>query len=132
MRTKLLLIDDDKEFLSELGEVLAWEGFEVETSADDKDVVCKACEFKPDVILLDLNMRYISGFEISNSLKNTDGTKDIPIVAMSGYYKPADHWFVSFSNFSLWLKKNSSVADIVSELKFAMGRPNEQEHACPL
>jgi len=117
MEKKILVVDDDKVFLKEMAGVLSDKGFDVKTCLDSMGVIKKTLEFKPDIILLDLNMSHLNGFEIAIILKNMLTTKNIPILALSGRYKPTDHWLVSFDNFDGWIGKGAPVDRILEEVR---------------
>ena len=73
---KILIIDDDPEFLDEINDLLSHTGYKVTAVNDSTRAVDTANEIKPDVILLDLRMKNVSGFEIADSLHRncTTGT----------------------------------------------------------
>jgi len=66
---KVLIIDDDDFLIDIYSTKFKESGFEVEISKEGKDVETKAKDFKPDLILLDLVMPNIDGFEILKILK---------------------------------------------------------------
>ena len=68
---KILIVDDDKEFLEELREVLVNTGYEVVAVADGIAASKAARVTRPDVILLDLRMKGMSGFEVADRLKRS-------------------------------------------------------------
>jgi DNA-binding response OmpR family regulator len=88
---KILVVDDDIAYLSELQEVLVSSGYDAEVSSDSSFVVKMADRIKPDLILLDLKMYGKSGFQVANDLKHFPGTANIPIVAMTGYFTEKMH-----------------------------------------
>lgn len=120
MRKTILMVDDDMDFLHEMKDVLEREGFGVIMMSEHDDVLEKARLDKPDVILLDLDMRSVSGFEIASALKGSDETKGIPLVALSGRYKTMDSWLSSFCDFKQWITKDNGPEDIVKELKLVI------------
>jgi DNA-binding response OmpR family regulator len=83
---KLVLIVDDDESVRELIEfVVKKEGFRVEKAADGEEALRKARQLLPDIILLDLMLPKLGGFEILRELQN-DETVNIPIVIITGRY----------------------------------------------
>lgn len=81
---KILIIEDDP-FLNEMYAVkLAQSGFEVETAFDGKMGVIKAKETSPDLILLDIVLPKMDGFEVLKELKkNSSSLKKIPVVLLT-------------------------------------------------
>ena len=80
---KILIIDDLPENVFILQDRLIQEGYEVITSYDGNDGIQKAYSNMPDLILLDVMMPDISGFEVCKILVNDDKTKHIPIILVT-------------------------------------------------
>ncbi|MBT3182643.1 MAG: response regulator [Deltaproteobacteria bacterium] len=83
---KILLIDDDKLFLDELSELLGSGGYDVTALSVSKEAVAVVVEYEPDLILLDLKMEELNGFQIAIELNANDDTRSIPIIGMTGYF----------------------------------------------
>jgi DNA-binding response OmpR family regulator len=90
-RKRVMIVDDDKEFLEELKETLFLNGYEVIKENDPHRVLETAGNIKPDIILLDLKMDHFSGFEIADELSRFTRTIDIPVVAMTGFFTENEH-----------------------------------------
>jgi len=86
MNTKILIIDDDVEFLEELSSMLGSLGYVVVYLSDSSQVLEKIEQIHPDVILLDLHMPGIDGFQLTNELHFSSQFFDIPVIAMSGHF----------------------------------------------
>ena len=86
MSKRVMIIDDNCEFLQELNEMLVLNGYEVVEVADPTEVFEMTETTKPDVILLDLNMPKKSGFEVALELKYFSQLYHIPIIGMTGFY----------------------------------------------
>jgi len=83
MAVKILVVEDDK-FLRELiTQKLDREGYEVREAIDGEDGVKKVEEEKPDVILLDLILPGIDGFEVLAKIKENPDRKDVPVIVLS-------------------------------------------------
>jgi DNA-binding response OmpR family regulator len=80
---KILIIDDLPENVFILQDRLVQEGYEVITSHDGNDGIQKAYSTLPDLILLDVMMPDISGFEVCKILVNDEKTKHIPIILVT-------------------------------------------------
>ena len=63
-KCKVMIVDDDSEFLQELKEMLDLSGYEVNAIKDPLQVQEEASRIKPDVIVLDLKMDGMNGFEV--------------------------------------------------------------------
>lgn len=86
--SKILIVDDDKVFLEEISELLEQNGYVAASVSEiDKDIVKKIKQKKPDLILLDLKLGKISGFNVALLLSHDNEVRDIPIISISGYYR---------------------------------------------
>ncbi|HEY9585064.1 MAG TPA: response regulator [Candidatus Paceibacterota bacterium] len=80
---KILCIEDDAFLLSLVSGKLIENGFTVVTAASGSEGVEKAKQEHPDVVLLDVMLPDVGGFEILGKLKGDPATKDIPIIILS-------------------------------------------------
>ncbi|HXD75379.1 MAG TPA: response regulator, partial [Vicinamibacterales bacterium] len=75
--TRILLAEDDR-ILRKAGEVsLKKRGYEVISAVDGEDALAKARDHKPDLVLLDVMMPKMNGFEVLRALKGADDVRDI-------------------------------------------------------
>lgn len=89
-KKRIFVADDRAEVLSMLQDSLTAKGFEVKISKDPKEMVKIIKIFQPHLILLDLLMPDLDGFEICQILNNGPETQGIPIIIMSGLSDPGD------------------------------------------
>jgi DNA-binding response OmpR family regulator len=83
-KNRIMLIDDEKDFLSFLKLNLEMTGrFDVATLSSAKDVIKEVLGFKPDIIVMDINMPNVGGIEACRILKTNIDTKCIPIIILS-------------------------------------------------
>lgn len=90
---RILVADDGIAFLKIVEDILTKEGYTVITARDGMEALKKVAEVRPDVILLDLFMPNMSGFEVLKILKKNSGYKNfrnIPVLVTSGVYKAAE------------------------------------------
>jgi two-component system, cell cycle response regulator DivK len=88
----LVLVVDDVDHGREIfAEYLEFRGFRVATAADGLEALDKAFELLPDVILMDLSLPGIDGWEATRRLKQDDRTRDIPIIALTAHALAAAH-----------------------------------------
>lgn len=83
MHKKILYIEDDEQNKILVRKLLNSRGHEVLEADNGLEGIEKAKEFVPDLILIDINMPGLDGFETTTRLKGIDETKDIPIVALT-------------------------------------------------
>jgi len=118
MKKKILIVDDDKEFLEELNETLLLSGYDVSAVSESTRAFGVATEIKPDVILLDLKMKGMTGFEVANKLKSFPQTMEIPIIAMSGFFtENEDSTLLSFFNIQNYLIKPFNPLNAIDQIE---------------
>lgn len=81
--SKVLLVEDNPSQMQLMDSYLSESGHTVIRNPFPKEAVKKAMEYNPDIIVTDVVMPGMSGFELCRSLKNNPATKNIPIVICS-------------------------------------------------
>jgi CheY-like chemotaxis protein len=88
----LVLVVDDVDHGREIfAEYLEFRGFRVATAADGLEALEKAFELRPDVILMDLSLPGIDGWEATRRLKQDDRTRAIPVIALTAHALASAH-----------------------------------------
>ncbi len=80
----ILVVDDDRDTLALIREALRRYGFNVQTTEQGKRALQIARETHPALILLDLKLQDVDGYQVLRNLKSDLRTRDIPVVVMSG------------------------------------------------
>ncbi|HYZ11877.1 MAG TPA: response regulator [Actinomycetota bacterium] len=89
-RVRVLVADDDPVILRLIEVNLGLEGFEVETATGGEDAIAKAAQVRPDVILLDVMMPGVTGWDVAARLKADQATSNIPLVFLSARSQDED------------------------------------------
>ncbi len=79
----ILLVDQDAHTLEVIREEFAAEGFIVESATNGKRAVQMVAHKRPDLILLEIKLRQMDGWEVCALLKKNEGTKKIPLIFFS-------------------------------------------------
>jgi CheY-like chemotaxis protein len=87
---KILIVDDDVDTVELLTKRFRAEGYSTSEAYDGEQALQKVKEYKPDLIILDIMMPKIDGYEASKRLKGYDNTKHIPIIMLSAKAKIPD------------------------------------------
>ena len=82
-RKKILVVDDKWENRSVLIDMLKPLGFELSEATDGDQALTKVSEIRPDIVLMDLVMPVMDGFEATRQLKKNSAFKNIPVIALS-------------------------------------------------
>ena len=112
---KVMVVDDDKDFLEELKEIIISNGYETIAINDSTTVLNIAYKEKPDVILLDLKMDKMNGFRIVQRLKGVPATAHIPVIAMTGIFTSEDNYlFMNTCGIKSCLEKPFNPDDLIA------------------
>jgi len=84
-KKKILIVDDDLQIQQTLTQVLRTQNLETEVASDGFEAGVKIMEFKPDLIILDLFMPNMDGFEVCKQVKRNSPTSQIKILVITGY-----------------------------------------------
>ncbi|MFH1360547.1 MAG: response regulator [Candidatus Omnitrophota bacterium] len=80
MSKRILVIDDEMNIVKMVQSRLKASGYDVITAIDGKDGIAKAKQEKPDLIILDIMMPQMDGYEALGKLKESEETKFIPVI----------------------------------------------------
>ncbi|HBR22749.1 MAG TPA: hypothetical protein DD713_09410 [Nitrospiraceae bacterium] len=90
MARRLLLADDSITIQKVVELVLAEEGFEIKAVNNGEEALAAIETFKPDVVLADIEMPKMNGYQLCEKLKAHPVTKDVPVILLSGAFEPLD------------------------------------------
>lgn len=88
--SRILVADDNVQNLELIEVYLSELDCEIETAVDGQETLEKVRSHRPDLILLDIMMPKMSGFEVCRQLKDDPETADIPILMVTSLHEPAD------------------------------------------
>jgi CheY-like chemotaxis protein len=83
---KILVVDDEPDIVRVVVKILEARGHEVSTASDGPAALAAVQADRPDVVVLDLNLPHMDGFEVCKRLKQDEQTKSIPVVMMTAAY----------------------------------------------
>jgi DNA-binding response OmpR family regulator len=117
--TRILIADDNRDFADSLAKILAGEGYGVRTSYDGREAIEAAREFLPHVVVLDIRMPAITGFEAARVFShNAAGSRPV-LIAVTGWPGESDKLRASMSGFDYYFGKPVAPTDIVELVKKA-------------
>jgi two-component system cell cycle response regulator DivK len=115
----VLIVEDDADARDMYEVVLGTSGFSVASAADGVEAIAKARALRPRLILMDLSLPSMDGWEASRQLKGEAATREIPIVALSGI--PIDAEAGAGRTFASALLKPCLPDDLVAEVRRLIG-----------
>jgi DNA-binding response OmpR family regulator len=120
--TKILIIDDDEDFLSILNIKFKKEGFLVATAKNGEEGIGAAKSEKTDIILLDMALPKKGGLEILADLKSDENCKNIPVIILSNFSEDENiKKALSLGATDYFIKADNSISDIVQKVKKYIG-----------
>ncbi|MCW9048561.1 MAG: response regulator [Gammaproteobacteria bacterium] len=87
---KVLIVEDNEMNRDMLTRRLQRMGFETEIAVNGEEALSQAKLFKPDIILMDMSLPVMDGWEATHILKNHDETRQIPVIGLSAHAREAD------------------------------------------
>ncbi len=90
MSKKILIVEDIEDNRKLLRDLLGAEGYMLVEAQDGAEGVARAAEHKPDLILMDIQMPVMDGYEATRRIKTDPALKAIPIVAVTSYVLSGD------------------------------------------
>jgi two-component system, OmpR family, response regulator len=124
MRRKILVVDDDPDQL----EVARWSlkkaGFAIGTAANGVDALVKTRSVLPDLIVLDLMLPELNGFDICRTLRKDPATASIPIIMLTGMRSEFSRLAGMESGVNLFLTKPYNPDELVSKVEEMLKRPS--------
>jgi two-component system, sensor histidine kinase and response regulator len=125
--SKILVIDDEDGFRQVLIKFLSREGFEVEAASDGKAGVDLATETQPDLIVCDLNMPGMDGYEVLAALRRDPKLADIPLIFLTGQSQPSQ--VRQGMNFGAddYLTKPVNLTDLLGAIRVRLGHRQAQQ-----
>ena len=119
---KILLVEDDDGLANVYKMRLETEGFSVRRVPNGEDALAAAIEFKPDLIVLDVMMPKVSGFDVLDILRNTPETANIKVVMLTALSQESDKEKAEKLGADDYMVKSQVViADVVERIKHHLG-----------
>ena len=119
---KILFIEDEPTLQKTFGEILKPEGYEVISALDGEIGLRLAKNKKPDLILLDLILPKVHGFEVLKKLKAEVETKDIPVIVLTNLEGIGDiDKAIELGATTYLVKADYSLEEVVEKIKKALG-----------
>lgn len=119
---RILFIEDESALQKTFGEILKQEGYEITSALDGESGLRLAKDKKPDLILLDLILPKLHGFEVLKKLKEDPKTKEIPIVVLTNLEGIGDvEKALELGATTYLVKENYSLEEIIEKIKKTLG-----------
>jgi DNA-binding response OmpR family regulator len=116
MRRKILVVEDNPDQLELIRLILEKEGFAIGTAANGTDALIKTRSISPDLIILDLMLPGLNGFDICETLRKDPLTASMPIIMLTGLCSEFGRLAGLESGANEFLTKPFKVEELVSKV----------------
>ncbi len=130
--TKVLLVDDDKMLVELYKERLELAGYQVEISRDGEEGLAKIHQVKPDLVLLDIMMPKVNGYEALASIKSDPATKNTPVIILSALMRDINKSKAIESGADDYIIKSEAMpADVIKKIEAVLKKYNKSVPTTP-
>ena len=117
MPKKILIVEDNQDNRELVVKVLRNKGFETVAAVDGEDAIEKAVSEKPDLILLDISLPKLDGYEVAKRLKSMEEFREIPIVAFTAHAMKGDREKVIVAGFEGYISKPVNIRELPDQIR---------------
>ena len=133
MAIKILLVEDTATELKFLKEGLETKGFEIETATNGSEAYKKVYTCAPDIVVSDIVMPAIDGYQLCRMLKNGEETKKIPVILLTVMDKKIDAFWGKKAGAQLFLSKSIDLQELAAQIIATVRRfPLKEEYKAAL
>ncbi|NDJ52037.1 MAG: response regulator [Chloroflexi bacterium] len=113
----VMIVDDEPDNLEVLADVFAFHGAEVITARDGQEGLRQLENRQPDLILLDLSMPNMDGWEMHRRIRDDERLKEIPIIAVTAHAMVGDYERVISAGFDGYITKPINIRNILQDIR---------------
>lgn len=119
---RILLVEDDDSLANVYATRLQAEGFDVRRVADGEEALANARTYSPDLVLLDVMMPKVSGFDVLDILRNTPETANLKVIMLTALSQESDEARAKALGVDDYLVKSQVViSDVIDRIRFHLG-----------
>ncbi len=119
---KITLIDDDKDWLALLEKRLEYQGYRANGFTDSSEAVKHIRHETPDLVISDIQMPKLNGFEVYDLIKGDPRTRNIPFIMMTGVKKARDQMKSMAGSEVYYVFKQDGAEGLAKAIKSALAR----------
>jgi CheY-like chemotaxis protein len=118
---KLLLADDSITIQKVVELILSEENFEIKSTNNGEEALAQIPSFKPDIILADIEMPKMNGYQLCEKVKQDPSTSNIPLILLTGAFEPIDEELAKQVKADDFIVKPFESQDLLSKVNSALG-----------
>ncbi len=128
-KKKILVVEDDPSSMRLTNYILERKGYQVITASNGFEGLRKARSDKPDLIVLDIMLPGVDGYEICNRLREDSATARLPIMMLSAKAREVDRDIGLKVGADEYLTKPALPSEIASRIEDLLARENKRQHS---
>jgi two-component system cell cycle response regulator len=128
---RILVIEDDPNSLELIAYLLGAFGYTPITAVDGEEGVAKALSYQPDLILCDVQIPKVHGFEVVRQLKNNAAFAQVPIIAVTAFAMVGDRDKVLGAGFDSYITKPIAPETFIAQMESFLAFPNQSHTQIP-
>jgi len=113
---RILVVDDDREAARALSMLLQVKGNETRIATDGFDALYEADVFRPEIILLDIGLPKLNGYEVAKEIRHYPWGSDVLLIAVTGWTADEDRRLAMEAGFDLHLAKPVKIVDLEQKI----------------
>lgn len=117
MPKKILIVEDNELNMKLFADLLDAHGYETQQTREGLKAISMARTFKPDLILMDIQLPEVSGLEVTKWIKDDESLADIPIVAVTAFAMKGDEKRIRDGGCSAYIAKPISVTGFLATVR---------------
>ena len=121
-RPRVLVVEDNGDMREFLARVLSMQGYEFLEAADGEEGLQVARTRQPNLILMDISLPVLDGFEATRRIKQDPALQHIPVIAVTAHARPADEQRALDAGCDGYLSKPYSLRDFLAVVEKNIGR----------
>jgi len=120
---RILVVDDTAHNVKLLADVLGARGYAVSTASSGKEALEKVAADGPDLVLLDVVMPEMSGYEVCKALRADPATARIPVIAVTASVMQQDRNLITEAGFDGYIGKPINLKEFLDSVRGILERP---------
>ncbi len=116
-KKRILIVDDERDIVETIQFMLESEGFECLTAYDGEDALLKARTENPDLILLDIMLPKINGYQVCRLLKSDEEYKHLPIIMLTAKVQESDKFWGKESGADDYVTKPFEMEKLIQKIQ---------------
>ncbi len=118
-KKKIFVVDDDPMFIMSIKGLITGAGYDVDTAMTGKDALEKLGKGMPDLIIIDVIMKDMNGFELTRAIRGVD--KKVPIIILTGMRAESDKFEAKLAGANEYMNKPVAPDELLRRMKSLMG-----------